>query len=842
MSIKPDKDVKKAFKKVVSKDPDKYFATSILKREGYKRTKCKKCSTYFWSVDKKREVCDDANCSGGFRFFKDNPAKKPMDYVTVWKEFTKLFKKRGYTAIDRYPVIARWRDDTDFVQASIYDFQPYVVKGEIDPPANPLVIPQFSLRFNDIDNVGITMSHMTGFVMIGQHAFMTKKDWDKDQMFEDIYAWLREGMGLPKNEITFHEDAWAGGGNYGPCMEFFSRGCELGNQVYMLYEQSDKGQKELELKVLDMGMGHERVAWFTQGEGTIYDATFPHVMKKLYKRTSLKPDEKLIQKYLPLAAYLNIDEIDDTEKAWADVAQRIGMKPAELRDKISPLAALYSVAEHSRTLLVALNDGGLPSNVGGGYNLRVILRRSLAFIEKYGWDINLQELVTWHAQYLKPLFPELSEHLEDVHRILAHEQTKYQESRVRNASIIERSLKKGLDGKKLIELYDSHGISPEELQDAAHEAGIKLSIPDNFYALLSQRHEQVSSKTATKKEKTHDISGLVASKALYFDHYDYVDFEATIQKVMNNKVILDRTAFYPTSGGQLHDIGTIDSIKVAEVTKQANRSGTVIIHHLDQPLKKKVGDRVAGKIDFERRRQLTQHHSATHLLTGSARAILGNHVWQAGASKTMEKSRLDITHYKQITNDEMIKIERMANKIIDENRPVYKQVMARDVAEAKYGFRLYQGGAVPGKKLRIVDIKDFDVEACGGTHVDVTGDIGHISIIKSSKIQDGIVRLEFVAGNAAKKADESNNRLVEESVAIVGGKPENLPGRAIELFNLWKKAKKGKAESIKLTSSDKSSGDVLVLTAQSLKTQPEHVPKTLRRFMDEAKSFIEKRH
>src|SRR3989344_6702653 len=235
--MKSDKEVKKEFRKEASKNPEKYYAVSVLKKEGYLRSDCGKCGKFYWSVNK-RETCDDPSCSGGFRFFGERLTNKEYDYIGLWKHFAHFFKERGYTPIKRYPVVAGWRNDTDFVQASIYDFQPYVVTGEVDPPANPLVVPQPVLRFNDIDNVGITGSHYCCFTMIGQHAFMKPKDWNQAKYFQDIHKWLKEGLGLPNEEITFHEDAWAGGGNYGPCMEYFSRGLELGNQVYMMYEQT----------------------------------------------------------------------------------------------------------------------------------------------------------------------------------------------------------------------------------------------------------------------------------------------------------------------------------------------------------------------------------------------------------------------------------------------------------------------------------------------------------------------------------------------------------------------------------------------------------------------------
>ncbi|MCX6707602.1 MAG: alanine--tRNA ligase-related protein, partial [Candidatus Woesearchaeota archaeon] len=338
-----DKEIKKEFKAKASKDPDRYYATKVLKEEGFMRKQCVKCGIFFWTVNSDQTTCGDPTCSGGFRFFDGTPAKNQLDYISVWKKFSELFKKWGYTPIDRYPVVSRWRDDMEFVMASICDFQPYVVSGEVKPPANPLVIPQFSLRFNDIDNVGVTGAHYTGFVMIGQHAFMPPEKWDQSKYFRDIHNWLKLGLGLPNKEITFHEDAWAGGGNFGPCMEYFSRGLELGNQVYMMYEVTPSGPKELKLKVLDMGMGHERNAWFTLGKSTSYETTFPTVCKKLYSSTGINVDPDVIKKFLPYSSYLNVDEVEDIEKTWDTVAKKAGIDKKELKGKILPLAAVYSI-------------------------------------------------------------------------------------------------------------------------------------------------------------------------------------------------------------------------------------------------------------------------------------------------------------------------------------------------------------------------------------------------------------------------------------------------------------------------------------------------------------------
>lgn len=765
MQKQSEKDIKLAFKEKAQENPEKFYPVSVLKEEGFTRKKCERCGNFFWSVAE-RKVCGEPECSGGYSFIPKSPAKAKMDFIEVWRKFSSVFKKFGYTPIARYPVAARWRDDTDFVQASIYDFQPYVVSGEIEPPANPLVVPQFCVRFNDLDNVGITGRHYSGFVMMGQHAFMKPKDYKPEDYIRHIYKWLTLGVKIPKTELQFHEDAWAGGGNMGPSMEFFSSGLELGNQVYMQYDIKSGIAKELGIKVLDMGTGQERYAWFTNGTPTSYEAVFPTVVEKLQKIAGQKADNEIISRFIPYSGLLNVDEVDDVEKMWVQIAAKMKVDAKALKEKILPLAAVYSIGDHMRSLLVAVSDGILPSNAGGGYNLRMLYRRSYDFIENYGWKIELSDICAWHAKYLKAQYPELSDNLEDVKKILEAEKRKYAETREKSKGIIARFAGKETHLEQLIELYDSSGISPETLGSA----GMPVKIPENFYKLVAERHEKTPAKAETKKATTLDLSGIPETKILYFDDYALIEFTAKVLKIINNKyAVLDETAFYPTSGGQLHDVGTINGCEVIDVFKQGN----IILHELKNNAFLE-GETVRCKINSARRIQLAQHHTATHIINGAARIVLGNHVWQAGAEKTPEKARLDITHYESLGDAQAQKIESLANDIVKKGIAVESRVMDRADAEREYGFRIYQGGAVPGKTLRIVKIKDVDVEACGGTHLHSTKETGRIKILGAAKIQDGIVRIEFAAGNSAEKyaADfgESAKKIKEFAEKISGKK------------------------------------------------------------------------
>ncbi|MFW3146031.1 MAG: alanine--tRNA ligase [Thermoplasmatota archaeon] len=790
-----EKEMKKRVKEEAGQEPDRFFPTDKMRELGLERSKCPKCGTFYWTADTERTTCGEPACEGGYSFIGRENCTHKMDFIGVWKRFSDLFERRGYTPIARYPSISRWNPTSEFTLASITDFQPYVVRGAVKPPANPLVVPQTCLRFNDVDNVGITGRHNTGFIMIGQHAFVPEEEYDQPRYFDDIHAWLIDGMGIPLKDIVYHEDAWAGGGNFGCSLEFFSKGLEIGNQVYTMYEREGDSLKGLDIRVLDMGMGQERPAWFSHGTPTAYEPNFPTVMRKLFNIAGISEagsEKRILREFLPFSALLNMDEVEEIEMVWSDIAQKIGVETKNLQDAVLIHAGLYSIADHSRALLFALTDGGLPSNSGGGYNLRLIFRRAQDFIEKYGWDIDIGEVARWHAEYLIPQFPEMSEAVPEVQEILDHELKKYRSNKEKATSTVERLKKKEEKGYKvelrdLLTLYDSQGITP----DLMVSSGLNVKVPSDFYKRVSELHDQPTSQAQTGKEEQVPFRDLPETEILYYSNYMLLDFEAEIMDIVENNIILDRTAFYPTSGGQLHDIGYIEGcsrLEVVDVFKQDH----LVVHRVEGDLSgMKAGARIRGHIDEERRRQLAQHHTTTHIINGVSRSVLGNHIWQAGAEKTEEKGRLDITHYDTLSNEQLEKIERLSNKIIDEGHEVRSMILPRDEAEERYGFRLYQGGAVPGEALRIVSIPGLDTEACGGTHLNNTSEAVRITLIGTKKIQDGIVRLEYVAGSRAKEMYEEDLKVLSSIMRRLGIEdPEELVPICEEIFSVWKQLRK----------------------------------------------------
>jgi len=731
---------KKILIEKLQKDWKKYWYLDFFKENGFVRKQCKNCGKFFWTLDSDIELCGDSSCVP-YGFLGNPPTKKKLDYIETWKTIEKFFVKNDHTSIKRYPTICRWYP-LFFTVAGIVDFY-RIANGKItfEFPANPVILSQPCLRFNDIPNVGITGRHNTCFDMIQQSSLWDGKNgyW-KDKCIELDFRLLTEAFGIKKQDITFIEDAWIGYGAFGYSLEFFVKGLETGNAVFTEFEGDLNNFREMKEKVIDMGAGQQRLCWLTQGTPTNYDVMYGPVIEKMKTKSGIKYDEKFFLEYSKYSGVLNMDEVVDMNAEMAKVANILGVSTENLIEKIQSLVALYSIADHSKALLYALSDGGLSSNVGGGYNLRVIFRRALNFLEKLNYPFDIEWVVEEHAKYLKKIEPELTENLDHINEILDIEKKKYKETRSRMKSTLETLIesKTELNDEKLIELYDSQGVTPELLQETAEKYKMKIKIPADFYTKVTEKHLQ---EKRGKEEEKVDVSGLTKTKKLYYDNEKLYEFKAKVLRIDGENVILDQTAFYPRGGGQEPDLGSINNCEVYDVEPYDN----VIFHRTKNP-NFKIGDVVNCRVDSKRREQIKKHHTSTHLINMSARILLGNHIWQAGSNKDIDKAHLDLTHYENLTEEQVRKIEKFANDLIKKKIKVVKEVLPRNVAEEKYGFVIYQGGSIPETTLRIISIKGIDSEACGGLHVDNTEEIEELFIFNTKRVQDGVIRVEYVAG------------------------------------------------------------------------------------------------
>jgi alanyl-tRNA synthetase len=537
---------------------------------------------------------------------------------------------------------------------------------------------------------------------------------------------------------------------FGPSIECLSKGLELVNHVFMEFEKGNGGFRELDIKVNDTGWGHERLVWFSNGGETSYDIVFAPVVRWMKKQAGIK-ETGLFSRYAALAGGLDFEE-RDVGRVKRDIAKKLGVEVSEIERELAPLQGLYAIADHAKSLLFAVTDGAIPSNVGGGYNLRVILRRALSFIREFSFGFDLVKIAELHARHLKKMFPELKEGLELFPGIMDAEKERYDKSLARASAVVEREVEKGIDEKALIRLYTSHGISPEAVKKAAERRGKKIRIPEDFYLRVTEYHMKGRKEKETYEGRLGvDVSSVRPTEKLYYRDPYLREMDATVLASFRIGgswwVALDRTVFYPEGGGQPPDWGVLVFGGKDIPVKDVQKIGSVVLHKTGSGLP--AGGKVRGKIDWNRRAILMKMHDATHILAGAARKVLGKGAWQAGAQKGVRHSRLDITHFRPFSGGELERIERLANSVVKKNLKITAKFMPRKEAEGRYGFVLYQGGASPGREVRVVEIKGHDVEACGGTHGGRTGEVGLIKIIKSERIQDGVNRIEFTAGEAA---------------------------------------------------------------------------------------------
>lgn len=782
-----------------SKEYKNYYMVDTFQKHGFERKRCTECSKNFWTADPDRELCGDSEHEP-YSFFREKP--RHIEYVEFWKKFAGFFDKAGHSVIDKYPVVSRWRQDLYFTIASIQDFQ-RIENGRMtfEYQHNPLIVPQICLRFNDVQNVGVTGRHLTSFMMAGQHAFnYPKEGYWRDRTIELNFGLLRELLGLDKKSITYIEDVWAMNdfSEYGPCLESFSNGLEMVNSVFTQFEYANNKVYELGGKVVDVGWGFERLIWMYAGTETAYDALFKRELDQIYKQTGFTPDPKLYSKIAAQLGEVDLSENPNAAELEARMIKKAGISEKEYRNTILPMQAIYTIVDHTRTLLFAINDGALPSNVGGGYNLRILLRRIFDIEEKYRMDIDLMGVITTHAKELKPLFKEIDQGLDEIASIIDIEKKRYTNTKHAALKLVTSIIEKGeaLTTDRLKILYESNGITPGFINAVASEHSVTVRMPEDTYTKLMKGDAVEKHK---KKQLDVDTEKLPKTEKLYYKDFAS-EADAVVLKISGNYVMLDKTPFYPEGGGQDADSGTIQGIEVTDVQSLNG----VIVHVLKKSPTFKQGSTVHCSVNVKRRARLMAHHTATHLLSAAARSILGNHAWQEGAHKSADKAHIEIAHYEKLTPEQVKQIEDKANEYLLNGIKVMMREMDRGVAESKFGFAIYQGHGVPASKLRIVEITDLhgkliDAEACGGLHaMGRESIIGIIKITAAYRPHDGIDRLDFVAGPAALEYIESLTTKLNKLAKISDSSTEKLEEGVASLLKERDSYKESYNEAAKL--------------------------------------------
>jgi len=796
----------------LEKFPAEEYAVPFFKEKDYVRKLCPKCGTYYWTLNPEQETCGEARPEGcaHYTFIGNPPTKQSYNLRGMREFFLSFFERRGHTRIKPYPVVARWRDDIYLTHASIIDFQPYVTEGIAPPPANPLVIAQPCIRLVDITNTGPTFGkYVTIFEMGGHHAFNypDKEVYWKDQTVRYHDEFVRE-LGIKPEEVTYKEEVWSGGGNAGPCLECIVRGLEVATLVFMQYKVVGDQFVRLPIRTVDTGYGLDRYAWLSQGSASAFHAIYGELLDKVFKMAGINVDYDLLTKVAKFSALMSLDKTVGRIEARRKIAEVVGVDAKKLDDVLLPIESAFAVTDHTKCLTFILSEGVVPSNIQEGYLARLLFRRIYRLLRTLGIPDRLYDIFDWQIDYWSSDYPHLREMRDEIMEILAVEEEKYKETITRGERLVRRLAgelrAKGVRHvpvEVMTELYDSHGVPPEIVKEIAESEGLEAPVPENFYALIAERHMQIqkpAEEEGAKAEKwlEDEVAGLPETEALYYKDQYTREFEAKVLRVVGGEyVVLDRTCFYPEGGGQPSDTGWLifDGGKVEVLDVQ--KVGRVIVHKIGGKKVPREGATVKGVINWDRRYALMKAHTATHIVNGAARRVLGQHVWQFGTQKGVESSRLDISHYRRLTREEVQKIEALANEAVFKGMPVETMRLPRSEAESQYGFRLYQGGAVPGKEIRVVKVGDWEVEACAGTHVRNTGEIGFIKIIHSERIQDGVERLVYAVGIQALKAVQKNEELLWRVSEILNAPLEKLDKTAEKLV---KELKEAKAERRKL--------------------------------------------
>ena len=530
--------------------------------------------------------------------------------------------------------------------------------------------------------------------------------------------------------------------------------------------------------------------------------------------------EVLLSELSRLAGILNIDVGTDVEELYRNLSERlsdngISISLDDLKKVTEPLSSIYAIPDHMHAICNMLGDGLVPSNSKAGYLVRMLARRVCRMKESLSIPASLSELGAHHIHTHLEIDGFVQSE-EGILKILELEEARYHEMLRKGRAAVKTALKSTpLDSRQindeiLFRLSEERGLNPDMVVSIAKELGWpNLEVRVGFTADMAARNALMTKDASKSKDRDEifDTSGLEITQLDFYDDPKAIEFQAEVlhcfaltddmisqltfsgevESLPSYAIVTDRTLFYPEGGGQLGDQGRfLQNGKESPVLDTKSQEG-VVLHFTANPLK--LG-KVKGTLNRERRKQLMDHHTAVHIVGGAARHILGPHIWQAGSNKGARYARLDITHHSRLTRKEIEAIEDLANNIVDSNLKINKEVLDRSDADRKYGFDIYQGGPPKHSRIRVISIGDFDVQACGGTHHDQASSIGELRILKSSQVQDGVERLQIVAGETSRDHSRRQERILSEASEVLGVHSDDLPKAVSRFFEEWKSQQK----------------------------------------------------
>lgn len=781
---------------------------------------------------------------------------KQLTSAQVRAMYLDFFKSKGHSVEPSASLVPIEDPTLLWINSGVATLKKYF-DGTVVPENPRITNAQKSIRTNDIENVGKTARHHTMFEMLGNFSvgdyfkneaihwaweLLTDENWfamDKDLLYVTVHPddhearriW-RDEVGLPNESIIDIDDNFwdIGAGPCGPNSEiFYDRGeeyndvaeddpenypggeneryLEIWNLVFSEFNHTENHEYQpLPHKNIDTGMGLERVVSIFQDAPTNFETDL----------------------FLPI--------IHATEAMSAH--HKYGETPA-----IS--TSFKVIADHVRAVSFAVGDGALPSNEGRGYVLRRLIRRAVMHGKKLGIDkAFLYQLVPVVADIMNSYYPEVTEKLSFIEKIMRTEEERFHETINDGLQIITDLIatlkaegKDVLSGKAIFKLYDTYGFPVELTEEMAEDEGLKVDHA-GFEAEMKQQRDRARAARSTEGSMNVQ-SALLTDIKVESEFFGYAELELTSELLVaiqeettvesltsgEAQLIFRTTPFYAEMGGQVADYGQIKTVTgqtVATVIDVKRAPNGQSLHQVEIIAPLTVGETYQLVIDEKRRNKIIKNHTATHLLHKALKEVLGDHANQAGSLVAPGYLRFDFTHFEQVTADELSEMERKVNEKIWESLPVVTVETDIDTAKSMGAMALF--GEKYGKEVRVVNVDGYSIELCGGVHVTNTSDIGIFKITSESGIGAGVRRIEAVTSREAFEVlNEEEGRLKEVAKLVKAPQTKEVVTKVVQLHEQYKElqkeneqllAKLANAEAADIFDKIETIGDVTVIAQQ----------------------------
>ena len=763
---------------------------------------------------------------------------QPYGVNQLRKMFLEFFESKGHLAMKSFSLVPHNDKSLLLINSGMAPLKPYFTGQEI-PPRRRVTTCQKCIRTGDVENVGKTARHGTFFEMLGNFSFgdyfkneAIEWSWefltevvglDPDRLYPSIYEedeeafeiWNKK-MGIPAERIFRFGKAdnfWEhGSGPCGPCSEiYYDRGekygcgspdCTVGcecdrymeiwNNVFTQFDNDGHGHySELEQKNIDTGMGLERLASVVQDVDSIFDVDTLKALRD------------------------HICRLADTEygkDAQADISIRV-------------------ITDHTRSVTFMISDGIMPSNEGRGYVLRRLLRRACRHGRLLGIEGSfIPELAQTVIEGSKDGYPELEEKKDFILKVIAKEEDQFNKTIDQGLGILAEMTAKmeaeqttTLSGADAFKLYDTYGFPIDLTKEILEEKGMQVD-EEGFHASMEVQRKTARAARGETNYMGADVTvyeSIDPSITSTFVGYENLAWKSPITVLTSDTEIVEalsdgqrgtvfaeETPFYATSGGQEADTGIIRTaegeFKVEDTVKLLGGK----IGHVGVVVKGmiKTGDQAELCVNAEKRALSARNHSATHLLQKALRTVLGTHVEQAGSSVNEDRLRFDFSHFSAMTAEELQKVEAIVNEQIVAGLPVKVENMPIEEARKTGAQALF--GEKYGDVVRVVNMGDYSIEFCGGTHVKNTNEIMAFKILSESGVAAGVRRIEALTSKGLIRYYDNLEKKLNEAAKVLKATPDNLAEKIAHL-TAENKALHSEVESLKSKLAQDAMGDVM---------------------------------